>query len=106
MILILISKNSISSIFVLFLIIVLVTCHTPQSNKIISIDAHPSLCEWHAVEVPDGAVLCFNPSSLSPDELSFMPYIQFHVGGIIFRGGVAHFFLDTIRFSHRQIRAR
>ena len=28
------------------------------------------------VEVPQGTVLCFNPLSLSPDELSVLPDIQ------------------------------
>ena len=35
------------------------------------------------VKVPEGTVLCFNPLSLSPDELSALPDIQVCVGGSI-----------------------
>ena len=36
------------------------------------------------VEVPEGTVLRFHPTSHSPDELSRMLTVEFHVGGIIF----------------------
>ena len=37
------------------------------------------------VEVPSGTVLCFNPLSLSPDELSTMPDVQVCIGGVLNR---------------------
>ena len=35
------------------------------------------------VEVPSGTVLCFNPLSLSPDELSTMPDVQVCIGDVL-----------------------
>ena len=36
------------------------------------------------VEVPEGTVLCFNPSSFSSDKLRVMSRVQFLIGGVVF----------------------
>ena len=37
------------------------------------------------LEVPEGTLLIFNPTSLPPTELHAMKDVQFHAGGIIFQ---------------------